>query len=816
MESLIQDIKYAIRVLINNPVFTLVVVGALSLAIGVNTAVFSLINAIVIKPLPYKDPEGIVRICNQNLKSGLERTGLSPPDYADYRDSNQSLDELGAYTYDDFTLTGAGEPEQLKGSFVTASFFSVLGVTAGRGRCFSPDEDSSKSDRVVVLSHGLWRRRFGGDQELIGKTVEINNAGFTVIGIAPAEFRAPNKDDELWVPMCFDGGDHLRLPSVTTVEGLSNRGLRFLNTIARLKPGVGVNQAKDNVLAIGKNLQERYPDANAQYSVTVFPIKEEILGKIDLALTVLLAAAGFVLLIACANVASLLFARATARQKEIALRLALGVGRFRLIRQLLTESLLASLLSSILGMLLAFLGVKLLMSLDPANIPRLNEVRFDGLVLGFTLLLSLAAGVGFGLAPALRISRIDLVETLKEGSRSQAGGGHRRRTYSIIVIAEIAVAQVLLISAGLMIKSFLSLQRVDPGFKTDNVLTMQLTLSPNRYAEKPQINAFVRRLLEKTETLPGVSSVSVISTLPLTASLLVVGFEIEGRPPAGPGERLRTHYRAISPDYFRTMGIPLKKGRGFSGRDNETSTPVIIINETAANRFWPGEDPLGKRVVIRHGGMKTREIVGVVADVKHTSLDADSGLEMYSPFVQHPWSFMALAARTSLEPTRLIPSISQAVLQVDSGQPVYDVKTMEQVVSDSISQPRVNTILLALLAALALAQAAVGVYGIMNYSVSLRTQEIGIRNALGAQRKDILRLVVGGGLVLTLTGVALGVGLALGATRVISNLLYGVGPIDGVIFAATGMFLSTISFLSSYFPARRAARVDPVIALRYR
>jgi predicted permease len=814
MESLRQDLAYGFRTLVKNPGFTIVAVLALALGTGANTAIFSVVNGVLLRPLPFREPERLVMVWINNTKGNQPQAALSVPDFLDYRENNSVLDQIASLTFDDFNLTDGDQPERVQGTMVSANFFSVLGVTAQTGRVFLPAEDQAGADRAVVISNGLWKRRFGGDPALVNQTIQLNGASFTVVGVTLPEFQSPEKGDELWVPMSFDGTDRLRMPSISTPEGFKKRSFRFFKSIARLKPGVSLDQAQAEMSTIAGRLEQQYPDSNTGMGVNLIPLHRQIVGDIKPALLLLLAAVGFVLLIACANVANLLLARAAARQKEIAIRVALGAGRARLIRQLLTESVMLALVGGVLGTGLAWLGLRVLVGINPANIPRLDAIRIDGRVLGFTLLISMLTGLVFGLVPALQASRPDLNEALKEGARGSTGGIGRRRVRSVLVVTEVALTQMLLIGAGLMIKSFYTLQQVNPGFNAESVLTMQVTLPPVKYAEDTQITAFYEQALNRIKALPGVQAAGAATSLPLTSNSLSRRFTIDGRSPASSNERLVANYGAISPEYFRAMGIPLLSGRSFTDQDRDKSQQVIIINDTMRRRFWPNEDPIGKHISITAEAGVSREIVGVVSDVKNSSLDAESGLEIYEPYLQFPWSFMAIVVRTAADPLRLAPAVRDEILAVDKAQPVYDVKTMTQIVGDSLSQPRLYMLLLGIFAGIALVLAAVGIYGVMNYSVNQRRHEIGIRMAIGAQRSDIMKMIVGQGMLLATIGVAVGVAAAFFLGWVVEMLLFGVSGRDLSTFIALPFVLVLVALLASYVPARRATRVDPMIALR--
>ncbi|MFY9609808.1 MAG: ABC transporter permease [Blastocatellia bacterium] len=813
MESLRQDLAYGFRTLVKNPGFTIVAVLALALGTGANTAIFSVVNGVLLKPLPYQEPDRLVMVWTNNTKANRPQDAMSVPDLLDYRE-NSVFEQIASMSFDDFNLTGRDQPERVQGTMVSANFFSMLGVRPQLGRTFLPEEDQAGADRVVIISDGLWKRSFGGDPEIINRAIQVNGAGFTVVGVTPAEFQSPEKGDELWVSMSFDATDRLRIPSISTPEDFKKRTFRFFKSVARLKPGVALDQAQAEMSTIASRLEQQYPDSNAGMGINLVPLHRQIVGDIKPALLLLFAAVGLVLLIACANVANLLLARAAARQKEIAIRVALGAGRARLIRQMLTESVMLALVGGVLGVGLAWLGLRLLVGINPANTPRLGEIEIDGRVLGFTLLVSVLTGLVFGLVPALQASRPDLNETLKEGARGSTGGIGRQRVRNILVVTEVALTQMLLIGAGLMIKSFYSLQEVNPGFNPASVLTMQVTLPPLKYAEDTQITAFYEQTLKRIEALPGVQAAAAATTLPMTGNSIVRRFTIDGRAPAAPNERLLANYAAISPEYFRAMGIRLIAGRGFTDHDRDSSQPVIIINDTMRRRFWPNEDPIGKHISITAETGVSREIVGVVADVKHSSLDAESGLEIYEPYLQFPWSFMAIAVRTAADPLRLAPAVRTEILAVDKAQPVYDVKPMAQIVGDSVSQPRLYMLLLGIFAAIALILAAVGIYGVMNYSVNQRKHEIGIRMAIGAQRSDILKMIVGQGMLLASIGVASGIVAAFFLGRVVEMLLFGVSGRDPMTFLGLPIVLVLVALVSSYFPARRATRVDPMIALR--
>ena len=816
METLLQDLRFGVRTLLKNPGVSAIAILALALGTGANSAIFSVVNAIMLRPLPYGQPERLVMMWGTNSKSGISQDSFSVPNILDYREQNSTLEQIAAYSQDDFNMSTGGEPIHCQGAFVTANYFSVLGLSPNLGRPFVDGEDQSRATPVVIISDGLWRRQFGADPNILNTAIQLNGASFNLIGVMGPGFQSPNLGDELWATIAIDGGDRLRIPSSGSPEQIKQRNRRFLTCVARLKPGTSIGQAQSDVSNIASRLEQQFPNDNSSLGVNLVPMHKQVVGDIGAALAVLIASVGAVLLIACGNVANLLLARAAGRQKEIAIRTALGAARSRIIRQLLTESVLLGFAGGLLGLGFAFFGIKLLVALNPPNIPRLNEINIDLRVLGFTIVISLLTGLIFGLAPALQASKPNLNEMLKEGARgsSVGGGQHIRR---LLVVLEMLLTTVLLITVGLMIRSFVLLQGVNPGFNAQGALTMWVSLPASKYSEDKQLRNFYQQAVGRIENLPGVSSVGVITSLPLTSNVIArFRFTIDGRAPATPNERLTANYRAINYDYFRTMGISLRKGRTFTEQDNEQAPPVVIVNETMAKRFWESADEaVGRRMTIPSAGNASREVVGVVADVKHASLDADSGFEFYVPYPQKPFNFINIIVRTPSDPMGLARSVREAVLAADPTESVYEVKTLQQVVSDSLSQPRLYTVLLSIFAAVALVLAAVGIYGVMNNSVSQRIHEIGIRLALGAQRSDILKMVVGQGMILALIGIALGLAAAFVLTRFMESLLFGVSARDFLTFLMIPAVLAIIAFLSTFIPAMRATRVDPMVALRY-
>ncbi|HEX8184768.1 MAG TPA: ABC transporter permease [Blastocatellia bacterium] len=800
MDTLIQDLRFGIRTLLKNRGFTAVAVIALALGIGANTAIFSVVNAVLLRPLPYQDAGQIMTVMYEG------RMPVAPADYFDWKEQNRVFEHMAAAQYWQPNLTGEDRPEQLWALQLSAEMFDLLGVKPALGRTFLSNEDRPGNERVVVLSHRLWQRRFGGDPAIVGGAITLDGASYEVIGVMPPAFRfAPfwATKAELWVPLNL-------APRANDRRGSS------LRVFARLKPGISREQAQSEMTAINLRLEQQYPESKKNLSLMVDPLQEAVVGNIRPALLILLGAVSFVLLIACANVANLLMARATTRQKEIAIRTALGAGRWRLVRQLLTESILLSLTGGALGLLLALWGVKALVALSPANLPRVESISLDSSVLYFTLAVSLLTGLIFGLAPALQSSRLDLNESLKEGGRGSTEGARRNRVRRLLVVAEMALALVLLIGGGLMIRSFARVQAIDPGFNPHNVLTFVVSLAGSQHSTRPQRLAFFDQLLNRIEALPSVESASAINHLPLAGDIWGLGFTIEGRPVPPPEERLAAVYRIVRPGYFKTMGAAIIKGRDFSERDRNDSPAVVIINESLARRHWPGEDPLGKRMVVTDGDDRPREIVGIVKDLKQSDWTAEPKPEMYLPHLQSAEPrYMTLVVRSASDPMTLVAAAQSEVWAIDKNLPVSQVMSMEQVISDSIEQQRFNMLLLGIFAALAMALAAIGVYGVMSYSVTQRTHEIGIRMALGAKRGDVLWMIVKQGVIITAIGVCLGLAGAFVLTRLMSSLLYGVSATDPVTFVVIPLVLTGVALGASFVPALKAAKVDPMIALRY-
>jgi putative ABC transport system permease protein len=806
MDTILQDLRYGIRSLLKNPGFTFVAIVALALGIGANSAIFSVVNTLLLSPLPFKDPDRLVMVWEKNFPRNRERNVVSPANFLDWNSQNQVFEHLAALVDIHVNLTNAGEPVELEAQLVTASLFPLLGVQPVYGRAFLDSEDVPDSERVAIISHRLWQGRFGADPQLLGKTITLSGRSYTVVGIMPQGFYFLNNETDLWVPICFNTGRDYR-----AVAG------RYLRAVARLKPGVTLSQAQAEMSLIASRLEQSYREFNAGWGVNVISLQEQVVGDVRPALLVLLGAVGFVLLIACANVANLLLARAATRQKELAVRTALGASRGRLIRQLLNESLLLGVIGGAAGLLLAYWAIALLIKFNPGNIPRLEEVGLDGRVLAFTLAVSIVTGLIFGMIPAVQASRPDLNESLKEGGRRSSGGASHRRVRSIFVVSEVALALVLLVGAGLMIRSFIKLQQVDLGYDPENLLTARVLLPISKYGDNPKRATFFKQAVERIQAIPGVQAAGAVSWLPLSGLGSATSFWVDGRPEPPPGEKPTTDVRVITPGYFAAMGIPLIKGRIFDERDTAESPRVLIINETMARQFFPDEDPIGKRLIISwdHPSLPD-EIIGVVGDARLTSVDGEMRPAIYWPHArQAAYSSMTFAVRADGDPLALTGSLLGEIRSIDAELPVADIRTMGEVVSTSTSRPRFNMLLLALFAAVALVLAAVGIYGVMAYSVNQRTHEIGIRMALGASGTDVMRLIVGQGMLLVLAGVGLGLIGAFFLTGLMSSLLFGVNATDPATFLSISLILAGVAFVACYIPARRATRVDPMVALRY-
>jgi putative ABC transport system permease protein len=805
IRDLLQDTRYGARMLRKSPGLTGVAVLSLALGIGAISTIFSFVNGIMLRPLPYQDPQRLVLLDENSVKQGVASMAVSFPNFVDWRAQNHSFEDIACYQADGFIIgSGAGgvEPELIKAGFVTQGLFEILGVAPILGRTFTADEDQPDHDQVVILSYGLWQRRFGSNPDVIGQTVLLNNRSRTVIGVMPKGFQFPEVA-EAWGPLALN----------TKIWTRNDHGL---SAIARLKPGVTLDQAQAEMITIAAGIEQQNPITNEGLSVSLTSLRAGLVGDYKEALLILLGVVGFVLLIACVNVANLLLARATARQKEIAIRAALGANRKRIFRQLLTESLLLGLIGGAIGLVLALWGMDLLLAAIPIDIPFWMKFDLDGRVLGFTAACSLLTGFLFGTAPALEASNPDLNETLKEGGRSGAGSG-RQRLRSLLVVGEIALSLVLLVGAGLMMRSFISLQNVNAGIKPQGVLTTYIALPGAKYRPAEKRMAFFNQLLERVRAIPSVQSAGTNSGLPLAGNNWGRSLTVEGFPVLSVGEAPIINHCVISQDYFNAMGIALLKGRDFNERDAREAAKVTIIDERLAREYWPDGDPIGKR--IRFGPPEDNEpwhtIVGVVGDVRHQRLDASTRKSVYLPFAQMPMAGSSLAIRTSGRAESLIAAVRAQLREIDSDLPLTQVMPMTEVVARSVWQPRLYTALFGVFAAVALILATVGIYGVVSYAVTQRTREIGLRMALGAQRQDVLRLVVGQGVMLASIGVGTGLAAALALTRLMSSLLFGVTTTDPLTFAAVSVLLAGVALGACFVPAFRAAKVDPMVALRY-
>jgi len=820
MESWIQDLKHATRVLLRRPGFSSVAVATLAVAIGANVAIFSVVHAVLLRPLPFPDPDRLVWVWEKSPQRGIPRRAVTPVAYAAYRGRSDVFTDLGASSDWMFSLTGAGEPESIIGYRFSGNFFAILGVPARLGRTLGPEDARPGHDHVVVLADSLWRRRFQADPGVIGRAITLDDESYTVIGVMPPAFAHPART-EMWTPLVLEGAP------------ATNARSRFIRMIGRLKPGVKCEQASSAVAGVAASLAGADAENQGGWSADASPIASRYTGDIKPALLVLLGAVGFVLLIAAANIGNLLLARAADRGREVAIRASLGAGRGRLVRQFLVESVLLAAIGGAGGVALAFWGVDLLTGLFPSTIaniaiPRLDQIHIDGPVLAFALVLSLVTGIAFGLAPALHASRAALSEALREsGTRTTEARAHRRFR-SALVVSEVALALVLTTGAALMIRSFAQLQGGNLGFEPTGVSTARLLLPARpsasggtepRYRAPEKRRAFFEHVMARLRATPGVEAAGATTYLPLSGWSGEQGFEIEGRPAASPTEAPAAMAQSVNEDYFRAMRIPLRKGRGIAAADVATSPAVVVVNETTARRYWAGEDPVGRRIGWRVGGPQSpivwREVVGVVSDIRHHGLAEPPEPELYVPYAQSPSPLICLAVRMSGRQSLPAQAIEQAVWSFDRDQPVLAVMSLEQLAAEAVTLRRVSTLLLGFFAAVAVFLAGLGLYGVMAHAVTRRTHEIGIRMAIGARASDVLAMIVGRGVGLAALGAAFGLVASLGLTRLLSSLLYGVSPTDPVSFAAVAVFLLAVAALATYIPARRAARVDPAEALRY-
>ncbi len=814
MRTVWQDVKYGLRALTNRPGLTLIIIATLALGIGANTAIFSVVNATLLRPLPFKDPDRIVMVWGflPKLAHNSDKFPSSAANYLGLAKQTQTCEQLAAFRQWSWQLTHAGEPEQLQGVRVSANFFEALGARPTVGSTFTSDQDQEGAAPVALISYRLWQKEFGGDPQVVGKNLTLNGRTVQVVGAMPRDFEFPGSAN--MIPgLQFATKNDIWMPLAMNADERSNQGSLNLAVIGRLKPGVSIAQAENELRAIEKTL----PLGTIGYTVNLINLQQQMVGNIRRLLLVILTTVAFVLLIACANVANLLLARASARQKEMSIRRALGAGRWRVIRQLLTESVLLSLTGGLVGLLLAVWGTPLLVSLIPEKVPRIHEINVDLRVLGFALLVSIATGIVFGLAPALQASRTDLNESLKETGRGVSGGLRQNRLRAFLIVSEVSLAVVLMIGAALLIKSFVRLLQVNPGFDSSRTLTMEVslpTLPPSKYASEQEQAGYFKEILARLNHTPSVTAAGAVLSLPLTGAEESTDLFIEGRPRPAFEERPNADYTIVTPEYFQALQIPLLKGRQFSDRDDHNATSVIMINEALARRYWPGQEPVGQRLTVGFE-QAPREVIGVIGNVKQTTLGAEARPTMYMPHLQRPTGGMTIVVRTNVDPVSLSQLARTQIHSVDPNIPVTNIRTMNEVFSTSIAQQRFAMLLVGLFGALALALATIGIYGVMSYSVTQRTHEIGVRMALGAQRTDVLKLILQNGILVSLLGVVVGVAASFALTRVMSSLLFGVTPTDTMVFATVGFGILAIGAIATYLPAWRASRVDPLLALRY-
>ena len=798
---MLNDFRYALRQLIKAPSFTIVAILTLALGIGACTAIFSVVNTVLLRPLDYPDPDRLVIIRETQLPKFPEFS-VSPPNFIDWQKQAKSYEYLAATAGASLNLTGEGEPQRLTGVKATAHYFDVFGVKPILGRMLLPEEDAVGKNHVVVLSYGFWQRVFGGARDVVGRSVQLNGEPYQIVGVAPYGFGVASKVD-VWTPMAFK-------PDETANDA---RGGHYISVYGRLKPGVTFIQAKAEMEVIAAQLAVQYPDPQKGWGIFMMPMQDYYVREVKPVLYTLLGAVACVLLIACANLANLLLARATARHREISIRAALGAGRGRLVRQLLTESVVLAICGGIAGIILARWGLDGLLALAPTSLPRISEIHLDSGVLLFSLALSVVTGIAFGIAPALLAARTDMNEALKQGTRGSTEGGIRGRLRSALVVVEVVFALVLLGGAGLLARSFIQLAHVDPGFNPENATLLRLSLPQRKYAQPEQQTAFANGLLERLKALPGVQAVGLTHSMPLVGDY-VLGFIIEGRPALDPSEEPSTNYYAVTPDYFRAMGIRLIRGRLFTAQDDAKAPRVAIINETMARQYFPNEDPIGKRIHITNGPQTWREIVGIVADIKQYGVDKPTSAQSYEPFAQVPFTSLNVVIRTSGSSAAVLGSLRPAVYAVDKDQPVGTIRPLEEIMAESIARQRFAMTLLTVFSAVALIIAAVGIYGVMAYNVVQRTGEFGIRMALGAQQSDVLRLVLSQGGKLIGLGLVIGLVATLAASYAMRSILFNTSAYDPLTLATITLVLAAVALIACFFPANRATKVNPIEALR--
>ena len=799
MDTLIKDLRYGVRSFLKRPGFLVIAISTLALGIGATTAMFTVVNSVLLRPLHFPEPERIVLFQGVNPRQGITDSNMSIPDITDWQQQSQSFEQIAGFASGGVILSTGDEVERVRTTAVSAEFFPLFKTNPISGRVFQPDDMQEGRDAVIVISHALWQRRFGGAADVIDRKITLNGQPATIVGIMPAGFTYPN-DCEVWVPL------------ERTKERRDNR---FVEVVSRLKLNVSLAQAQTEMDTINQRLAQNYVETNTGWSVHLTELRESLVGELRTSLLILLGAVAFVLLIACANVANLLLARAAYRQKEIALRTALGASRLRVVRQLLTESVLLSFVSGMAGLALSLWFIKLLIAITPPNTPRLSEIRIDLRVFAFTFGVTILAGILFGLFPALQTSRPNLNETLKDSGQRGSETGGRNRVGSLLIVSEIALSFMLLAGAGLLIKSFLHLREINPGFNPDNVLTMRLALTPGKYAQGEPRAQIYKQLIDHVKATPGVQSAGAVLSLPLGGDTFDVGRSLirEGRPMT-PDESSNAQYLPVTPDYFQTLQIPLKSGRFFTDQDTMQSTKVVLVNETMARALWPNENPVGRRFTIWRDEKFPREFIGVVGDTK-ASLDKEAGRQMYVPYAQDAtWGTLSLVVRTAGDPSAMTSSVREAIRAVDKGIPNYNLKTMNDVVSTSAAPRRIPMLLMSAFAGVAMLLAMLGIYGVTSYYVTQRTHEIGVRMALGAQIVDVLKLVLRRAMLLAVIGIGIGVAGAIAVTRYLTSLLFGVKPIDTLTFVAVAVALAVVVFIACLVPARRAAKIDPLEALR--
>ncbi len=802
MHTLLQDVRYAIRGLIKRPGFFVVAIATLAFSIGANTAIFSVVDAVLLSPLPFPEPERIFAFDGTNLNLGIPEGGAtSVPDLFDWRNQSSSFEQIAGFVAGGTVLVTNDEPERVRGTSVTEDFFPLFRTAAFKGRLIQPHEFKEGNNSVALVSYALWQRRFGASDNVIGSKIQVGNSSITIVGVMPPGFAYPTQT-EIWFPFALDPAKEKRFN-------------RFLNVVGRLKPGVDIEKARSEMTVINERLAQSYADSNRGWNVKLTKLQDRLVSNLRASLLILLGAVTLVLLIACANIANLQLARATYRQSEIAVRTALGASRFRIVRQLLTESVLLSIVSGALGLLLSVWLTRLLVSISPPNSPRFEEIGMDARVFSFALAVALVTGIVFGLVPAIQTSKIDLNETLKESGRS-GSQARRNRIGGALMVSEIALSFMLLVGAGLLIKSFIHLREVNPGFNPSNMLAMRVSLPAGKYQQgEPRVQVY-RQVLERIGNLPGVASAGAVLSLPLRGDTFNLGrgYVREGDPATSEAEG-NANFLAATPTYFDTMQIPLKTGRRFTEQDTVDKDKVVIVNETLARKLWPGESPVGRKIWVWHDEKFHREIVGVVGDTR-MSLDAGAESQMYVPFAQDAgWGSLSVVVRTNGEPTALAGAVRNEIRAVDKGMVIFNVRTLDDVVAIAAASRRTPMLLLSSFAAVAMLLAMLGIYGVTSYYVTQRTHEIGVRIALGAQMGDVLKLVLTRGVLFALVGIGIGVAGAFSLTRYLTTLLFGVRPIDLMTFLYVAAILMVVALLACVIPARRAAKVDPLVALRY-